>query len=119
MSERMDYKKGQDPAADSDFDAAAPFGKVRVGTVNLYCKGILRWSYLPMEEVVRIYRRMEEVRGKTGCCSNDFSIHTLIVVTKDGTKHEMKIGDGLYRHEPERLMDELKARHPQICYEKE
>lgn len=114
-----DYKKGQDPAVDRDYEAAAPFARIRVGDKFLFYKGLLKWNYISLTEAVRIYRRMEEVRGKTGCCSNDFSIHTLIVALKTGDVMEIKIGEGLYRHEPELLMEELKKRHPAILYAKE
>ena len=113
---RLDYKKGMSAELDRDFEEAAPYAKVKVGQKNLYWRGFLRWSYMPMEEVTRIYRRIEEVKGRTGCCSNDFSVHKLIVENRDGESMEVLIGESLYRQEPERLMEKLKEIHPQITY---
>lgn len=115
MNPEREYKKGADAALDRDFQGAAPFGKVKVGDENLYWKIVLRWYYMPMKGIARAYRRLEEVKGRTGCCSNDFSIHKLMLVDEaDGLK-EVKIGESLYRHEPEALLEELKKRHPQIA----
>ena len=116
--EIKEYKKNTDAALDADFEAAAPFGKVKVGQHALYWKAVLRWRYARFAEIRRIYRRVEEVRGKTGCCSNDFSVHKLVLTDRDGNKQEVLIGESLYRHEPERLMEYLAEKHPEISYGK-
>jgi len=113
------YKKGTVSAMDSDFESAAPFGKIKAGKDYIFCRGFIHWTYISFAELSRIYRRVEEVKGKTGCCSNDFSVHSLVCVTKNGESAELKIGEGLYRHEPERLMEYIKEIHPEIEFRKD
>lgn len=115
----MDYNKGQDARIDNDFNTAEPYAKVKVGDEFIFWKTFLRWKYLPFASIKRAYRRVEEVNGRTGCCSNDFSVHTLIVITEDSQEIEIKIGEGLYRHEPERLIEAISRKHPSVIIGKE
>ena len=108
------YRRNTDPTADADFAAARVFGKVRLGTESLFWRRGLRAYRLPLKEIRRAWRRVEEVRAKTGCCSNDFSAHFLMLRLADGTEEKIKIGEALYRHEPEALMEQLKAQCPDL-----
>ena len=110
------YKKNEDIQLTEEFRNAALFGKIKVGTRHLFWKKMLGWNYLELSEVERIYRRIEEVNGKTSCCSTDFSMHSLILTGLDGRTLTISIGDSLFRREPERLMEELKKRFPEIAY---
>lgn len=101
------YQKSANPALDAEFQTAPRFGKVKVGPTHIFWKKLLQWEALDRSEVERFYRRVEEVVGQTGCCSNDFSIHKLMASLKTGETLEILIGDSLYRHEPERLMEAL------------
>lgn len=118
MSESL-YRKNQEAELDEEFRTGQPFGLIRVGKTRLFWRKNLRWRCLPICEVERAYRRIEEVNGKTGCCSNDFSIHKLILVLKNGEKKEVLIGDSLYRREPERLMEAMQQQWTQLIYGKE
>lgn len=113
------YQKGHSARLDEEFEQSRPFGRIRVGNDHLFWKKTFRWNLLPLSDVLRAYRRIEEVRGKTGCCSNDFSIHKLILLLTNGERLELLIGDSLYRHEPERLIEEMQRQWPQIAYGKE
>lgn len=117
MSEKR-YQKGRSQELDAELAAAQSFGKIKVGQTVLFWRKTLRWFYIPAAELERVYRRVEEVRGKTGCCSNDFSIHRLMLVTKSGEEISVLIGDSLYRHEPERLMELMQSRWDTISYGK-
>lgn len=117
MSE-MVYHKGVLSELDEEFAQSQPFGRIRVGQKHLFWKQTLRWYFLTIDQVERLYRRIEEVNGKTGCCSNDFSIHRLMVVKKGGEVLSLLIGDSLYRHEPERLMDAISQRFPHLAFGK-
>lgn len=115
----MKYKKGVDEAADRDFAETGAYGKIKAGHEFLFWKELISWNYIPFSEIERIYRRIEDVSCRTGCCSNDFSVHTLIVIRKDGNIIEAKIGEGLYRQEPEKLIEEIREMHPDILIGKE
>lgn len=103
------YSKGKNAAMDAAFGDARKFGKLRLGGEHLFFRKGLFWQSLPCAEIVRAYRRVEQVKSSTSCCENDFDIHRLILEMQDGTSHTLLIGDGLFRHEPEQLMDALKA----------
>jgi len=108
------YIKDKDTLLDADFAAAEPFGNIKLGREAVFCRRLLRWSYVPISGIKRAWRRMEEAKGRTGCCSNDFSSHFLMLETADGEVVKLKIGEEMYRHEPEALMERIAAMHPGI-----
>lgn len=112
MQER--YKKKISAELDREFQEARQLGLVKVGSVNLFWRNKLRWFYLPAAEITQAYRRIEQVESHTSCCETDFSIHRLILMLKDGTELVVFIGESMYRHEPEMLMDEIRKNHPHI-----
>ncbi|MCQ2442767.1 MAG: hypothetical protein MJ077_06575 [Oscillospiraceae bacterium] len=116
---RFIYQKGICADLDKEWKQSQPFGHIRVGTEHLFWKRHFRWYGVSSEAITRAYRRVEEVNGKTGCCSNDFSIHHLILCLRDGQCLELLIGDSLYRHEPEHLIEAMKKNWPQLIYGKE
>jgi len=108
------YIKATDALLDADFAAAEPFGNIKLGREAVFCRRLLRWSYVPVSSIKRVWRRIEEAKGRTGCCSNDFSSHFLMFETEDGVE-KLKIGEEMYRHEPEALMERIAAMHPGIA----
>lgn len=106
----MTYKKGADAAMDRDHADGVWFGNIRVGREFIFVKQFLRTMCVRADEVARAWRRVEQVEARTGCCSNDFSQHYLVMVLKDGSEVKWKIGEALYRHEPEALMEEIVKR---------
>lgn len=110
----MRYKKNGSAALDAAFASAEPFGRIRLAPEAVFYRRGFGWHYVPLTDVVRAYRRVQQVEASTACCTNDFSIHHLILLTAGGERHELLIGEALYRHEPERLLEALSAQHPSI-----
>ncbi|MDO4475282.1 MAG: hypothetical protein Q4B59_00665 [Lachnospiraceae bacterium] len=108
------YKKKTSPDMDREFEAAAVFGKVKIGTEHFFWRKNLRWYYVPAERVTQVYRQIQQVTSHTSCCETDFSIHRLILLSKEGEELSVLVGDSMYRHEPERMMEEIARLHPQI-----
>lgn len=109
------YRKGADAAQDAAFAAAQKYGHICVGGEWIFCRKGLFWYALPASAVVRAYRRVEQVQSHTGCCENDFDIHRLVLQLNDGTQQTLLIGDGLFRHEPEQLIDAMQALWPAMA----
>lgn len=109
-----DYRKGADKALDNEFSAALPYGNIRLGSSCIFARRMLRWKYIPYSRVKQAWRRIEEAKGRTGCCSNDFSSHFLMLLTVEGETLKLKIGDEMYRHEPEALIEKLRELQPGI-----
>ena len=112
------YKKGADAATDAAFVSGVPYGKIKVADELLFARKGIGWRTIRRADIERVYRRVQEVRGRTCCCTNDFSIHHLIVLLRDGGREELLIGEGLYRHEPERLLEDMQGRWSEIAYGK-
>ena len=108
------YRANQSGELDQDYQAAKPFAKMRVGEKNLYWKKLVRWYYMPFEEIRQVYWRIEEVTSYTSCCQTDFSIHKLGIIRQDDAELIVQIGQELYRHEPEKLLEALREMHPEI-----
>lgn len=109
------YQKRQNAGMDEDFHQSMQYGKIKLGQEYLFWRKNLKWNVIPLSEVERAYRRIEEVTARTCCASSDFSIHKLLLILKDGTKLELLIGDDLHRREPERLMEQLRGTRPEIA----
>lgn len=111
----LSYRKGENQALDAAFRSAEQYGSVRIGRDFLFCRKIVKWDYIDLERIDRAWRRIEEVRAKTGCCSNDFSRHFLKLLTNSGEEITLKIGEALYRHEPEMLIEAIQRIRPEIA----
>lgn len=109
------YTKGT--AADSDFSAASAFGKIRVGSSHLFWKSGFRWYSIPLTDLRRIYRRVEQVFGRLCCGGRNFVIEWLVLVLSDGSELVLHIGDDV-KKDAEALMEHLQSAHPQIQYGK-
>ena len=111
------YTKGVDAALDADFASAVSYGKVRPGKTGVFWKSGLRWHYLPMDGIRRIFRRVEQVYGRLCCGGRNFVIEWLVLERIDGTEVVIHIGDDV-KTKAENLLDWLKAAHPDIAYGK-
>lgn len=109
------YTKGT--AADSDFSVAPAFGKIRVGSSHLFWKSGFRWYSIPLTDLRRIYRRVEQVFGRLCCGGRNFVIEWLVLVLSDGRELVLHIGDDV-KKDAEALMEHLQSAHPQIQYGK-
>lgn len=112
MMER--YRKGQNAAMDAAYTAGKQYGKVRVGGEWLFFRKGLFQYVLNAAEIVRAFRREEQVQSHTSCCESDFNIHRLILEMRSGEKQTITIGDGLFRHEPEHLLENMQILWPEI-----
>lgn len=112
------YVRGADSAKDSDFSAAKPYGKVRLGSGSIFWKKGMRWYCADFAHAVRVFRRIAEVNAKVCCGNSNFDIQMLVLVMFDGSELEVIIGDSLLRHEAEALYEALKSAHPELHYGK-
>lgn len=108
-------KKALQPELYEQSRGKAVYGKLIPGDTHLFYRRGMALYAVPYSAIQRWWRRVEEVASRVGCCSNDFSIHKLGLQLKDGSELMLKIGEGLYRQEPERLMEALLERQPQIA----
>ncbi|MGN0352925.1 MAG: hypothetical protein ACI4ES_14835 [Roseburia sp.] len=111
------YQKNKSPEITKDFEQADLYGKVRLGSDNLFWKKKLSWKYVPLDEIRRIYRRVEAVDTKMCCGNVNFDIQKLVLELKDGTSYEMVISEGVPR-EAEVLYKTLQEQRTEILYGK-
>lgn len=111
------YKKGVDPQLDAQFLTAPVYGKVKPGAAALFWRFGLRWYVIPLDNVQRIFRRIEPVYGKLCCGGKSFLIEWLVLILSDGSELVIHIGDDV-KKEAEALLQALKEAHPQIPYGK-
>lgn len=116
------YTKGENTALDADFASAAVYEKIRAGKNHIFWKSGLRWHFIPLEGLQRIYRRVEQVQGRLCCGGQNFIIHWLVLDLSDGSELVMHIGDDVVgtvvRDQADALLAALKLSHPQIQYGK-
>ena len=111
------YTKGHDPALDEDFNGSSVYGKVKSGQTALFWKSGLRWYAMPLNNVQRIFRRVETVYGKLCCGGHTFVIEWLVLILNDGSEVVVHIGDDV-KTKAEALLQSLKDVHPEIAYGK-
>ena len=112
------YHHGKDETLDAEFASAATYGKIKLGKTAIFWKVTLRWFYLPLNMVQRVYRRVEEVNAKMCCGRANFDIQKLMLVLNDDTTLELYIGE-VPREQAARLLQDLKNAHPELKYGKE
>ena len=118
MAEKqMRYTKGNDAALDQEFQSAVPYSKVKLGKTTLFWRFGLRWYQIPLNQVQRIFRRVEPVYGKLCCGGNSFIMEKLVLILKDGTELELYIGDDMEK-KAAALLDFLKEGHSEIAFGK-
>ena len=111
------YTKGTDAVLDGEFSSAPAFSKIRVGSRHLFWKSGFRWYSIPLTDLRRIYRRVEQVVGRLCCGGRTYVIEWLVLVLADGSELVVHIGDEV-RKKAEDLMEHLQSAHPQIQYGK-
>lgn len=117
------YKPGADAALDAQFAAAKTYHNVRLGETSIFWKRTFHWYSLPLSRVQRVYRRVEEVRGRLCCGGANFDIQRLMLCLTDGSSLEITIGDSLLvsvamQRLAEDLYSTLKEAHPELQYGK-
>lgn len=111
------YTKGENSAVDADFASVVSYEKVRPGKSFIFWKSGLRWHHIPVDNIQRIFRRVEAVHGKLCCGGRSFFIEWLVLVRSDGSELVLHIGDDVQK-KAEALLQYLKEHHPQIQYGK-
>ena len=112
------YTKGQDPVLDTEFACATAYEKLRMGQNVLFWKSGLRWYAISLENVQRIYRRVEPVYGKLCCGGRSYVIHRLVLRLEDGKELTLHIGDD-EKAAAEALLQLIAERFPHIAIGKE
>ena len=115
MTNDYSYQKKQNEQLDAEFSQASQYGKVKLGKNHIFWKKGLKWNVAELDQVSRIYRRIQGVDTKMCCGNVNFDIQKLVLICKDGTELELLIGDGMLR-EAEILYQKLKTGHPYISY---
>jgi hypothetical protein len=112
------YAKGENIALDEDFADSVAYEKVRLGKDHIFWKSGLRWHFIPLEGLQRIYRRVEQVHGRLCCGGQNFIIHWLVMDLSDGSELVVHIGDDVVgtavRDQADTLLAEVKRSHPLI-----
>ncbi len=111
------YVKGADSGLDAEFAAARAYGKVKPGRTAIFWKSGLRWCAVPVQQLQRIYRRVEPVYGKLCCGGRSYLIERLVLVLNNGEELAIHIGDDAQK-EAEALLAWLQEQHPHIQYGK-
>lgn len=111
------YTKGTDAALDAEFAGAVAYGRVKPGENSIFWKSGLRWYVISLENVQRIFRRVQGVYGKLCCGRQSYIIERLVLILKDGTEVEIYIGDDMEK-QAKALLESLKAARPEIQYGK-
>lgn len=109
------YKKGIDPVLDQEFAGASAYSKVKLGQNILFWRSGLRWYRMPLDQVQRIFRRVEQVVGRLCCGGQNFVIERLVLVLNDGSEVVIHIGDDV-QTSAEALLQALKDAHPELQY---
>ena len=109
------YTKGNDAALDQEFAGAAAYSKVKLGQNVLFWRSGLRWYRMPLDQVQRIFRRVEQVVGRLCCGGQNFVIERLVLILKDGSEVVIHIGDDV-QTSAEALLQALKDAHPELQY---
>lgn len=114
---RYGYSKGVNPSIDADFVSAHSFGKVKAGQQAIFWKQGLRWYVVSMENIQRIFRRVEPVYGKLCCGGRSYFIERLVLVFHNGEELVIHIGDDVAK-EAQALLVWLQKQHPDLQYGK-
>lgn len=112
------YSKGTDSGLDTQFAAAAPYARTRLGQTHLFWKAGFRWYCIPLSRAQRIFRRLLPVHARLCCGGHHFMIEWLVLVLPDGTELEIYLGEDV-QPKAEALLRALKETHPEIKYGKE
>ena len=88
---------------------------MRPGQTAVFWKNGLRWYAVPLTQVQRIFRRVEQVVGRLCCGGQNFVIERLVLILKDGSEVVIHIGDDV-QTSAEALLQALKDAHPELQY---
>ncbi len=96
----------------SEYRAAKPAGKLRLGELRLYCRAGLRTYYIPYREVGRVFRRVERIAAKKA----SLGVENLVICGKDDAELIQVRLPGT--NAARALMTELETRIPEARFGK-
>ena len=111
------YHKGESAELDAQYKEAAVFSKIRVAQDGLFWRHGLGQYYIPFQGLQRIFRRVQEVRGKLCCGAQNFNIEYLVLILPENQELVLHIGDDV-KNRAEALLEYLKQVRPEIPYGK-
>lgn len=112
------YTKGTDAQLDSEYEAAAKFGKVKLGATSLFWRAGLKQYVIPFESIQRIHRRINTFIGRLCAGGRQTDVEYLVLILRDGSELVLHIGDNV-KKTAEGLFAALQESHPEIKYGKE
>ena len=112
------YVRNVNIKADQEFLETEKYGNVKPGNTMLFWKRGLKWYVVSLEEVNRIYRRVEYVYGKNCVGRDKYEMQRLVLVLKNGEELEIPVGDRMEKKAVE-LMEYLQKEHAEILFGKE
>lgn len=86
----------------ADYESAAVFDKVRVGTLGVYYRDMLKIKFMAYDKLERVFIRVQEVNGRMCCGTATFAYYRLVFVVNG-----KEIGDVI--SENEKAMDDALA----------
>lgn len=99
-----------DPEAlKTEYAAAEDFAPARIGTRHLFFKSGFRTCYLPLNQITRVFRRVEIVNARMGCCNNGLPMES-VVLCGEGERELVQI-----RTQTERMSKALLAALEAAC----
>lgn len=76
-----------------DFEAGTEIGRGKAGERCIYYPKLFHQCYIPYEQIVWAFHRVEEVKGTLCCGTAVFQLHKLIIVTRDKKELSLDIGE--------------------------
>ncbi len=117
MQKDYRYKKQENQELDRAFEQAQPYGRLKLADQYLFWKKGFSWYVTKLDQVVRAYRRVEEVDADLCCGQMNLNIQYLVLVLQDRQELVLRIGDGVQR-EAEQLFEALKQKETKILFGK-
>lgn len=66
-------------ALKAEYAAAEDFTPARLGDTHLFFKAGLRTYYVPLAAIRRVFRRVEIVNARMGCCNNGLPMESVVL----------------------------------------
>lgn len=73
------YSASDVEALKTEYAAAEDFTPARIGTAHLFFKSGFRMCYLPLDQITRVFRRVEIVNARMGCCNNGLPMESIVI----------------------------------------
>ena len=93
----------------AEYAAAEDFTPARLGQKHLFFRTGLRMGYLPLSAITRVFRRVEFIGARVGCCENGIPMES-VVLCGEGERELVQI-----RLQSERMSTALLDALAQAC----